>query len=307
MDGTTKFQALVEQSLVGVYIAEGGVFRYVNPCFARMFGFDAAEDLVDSVAIADLIVPEDRARVLESLQPSALREPPEFHFRFTGVQKNGQRFQGEMQGKPGDHEGRPATIGVLVDVTELCRAEARLTRHNFYDALTGLPNRTLFFDRLHQAIAVAQREDNLLALLYLDLDDFRQVNEQWGQSLGDQVLMAVAGRFVGALRATDTLARIGGDAFAVIATGLIFGDDVVPVATKLLSSLEPPVFVGGQRFQIGVSIGVALYPHHAGDADALYRAADAAMYGAKDKHRGSYCLYVGNVDMVESGGAAPTE
>jgi len=307
MDGATKFQALVEQSLVGVYIAEGGVFRYVNPCFAQMFGFASAADLIDAVAIGDLIAPEDRARVLEKLQAPPPDEQPEFHIRFTGVQKNGLRFQGEMQGKPGEHDGRPAVIGVLVDVTELCRAEARLARHNFYDALTGLPNRTLFFDRLHQAIAVAQREDNLLALLYLDLDDFRQINEQCGQSVGDQVLVAVAGRFVGALRATDTLARLGGDAFAVIATGLIFGDDVVPVVTKLLSALEAPVVVTGRRFEMSVSIGVALYPHHAGDAEALYRAADAAMYGAKDKHRGGYCFYVGNVDMVESGGAVSPE
>lgn len=301
MDGATKFRALVEQSLVGVYIAEGGVLRYANDCFAHLFGFASPDEIVDAMHLLDLVAPEDRVRVGESLQAGQ----GEFHYRFTGLQKSGRRLQLEIQGKFTEHQGRPAIMGVLIDVTELARAEARLNRYAFYDPLTGLPNRSLFFDRLKQAIAVAQREDNLLAFLYLDLDDFKRINELCGQEVGDQVLTAVAGRFVGALRASDTLARLGGDEFAVIATALTFGDDVVPVVSKLLAALEPPVVVAGQRFQIGASVGIALYPHHAGDADELYRAADAAMYGAKDKQRGSYCFYVGNIEAAESGGAPP--
>jgi len=300
METEGTLQAWREQSLVGVFIAEGGLLREVNVCFARTFGFESPDDLANVVNLADLLTPEDRSRALESLH-SGVR------CRVSGLRRNGQRFQAEIEGRAVSHQGKAAIMGMLLDVTELCRGEARPVRYTYYDALTNLPNRTLFFDRLKQAIMVAQREDNLLALLHLDLDNFRRINDQYGEAVGNEVLTTVAGRFAGALRASDTLARLGGDEFAVIATGLTFGDDVVPVALKLIAALEMPMLVSGQALTMGVSMGIALYPHHAGDADALYRAADAAMYGAKDKQRGGFCFYVGNVDAVESGGAPPLE
>lgn len=292
MESDAKFQALVEQSLVGIYIIEGGGLRYVNPGFAHMFGFDSADEMIGAVAVADLVAPEDRERVFDSLVNTEL-EGGEMRFRFSGIRRDGHRFHVEIFGRRWDQESKPAVIGILIDVTDLCRAEEKLSRQAYYDGLTNLPNRILFFDRLNQALALARREDNLLALLFLDLDGFKAANDRFGHAIGDQVLVAVAGRFVSALRASDTLARLGGDEFGIIATGLTFGDDVIPVAEKLIASLAAPIVVAGHSIQLGVSIGIALFPHHAANSDCLYRVADQAMYTAKEHHRGSYCFYEG--------------
>lgn len=307
MDVAAKYQALLEQSLVGVFLIEGGVLREVNVCLAGMFGFSATSDLVDRVAFAELVAAEDSNRVHDHLQGLSTGKFDEARFHFIGLRQNGGHFRAEAQVRRVGHSDQALLLGVMVDASDLCRADTPLKRQSYYDALTGLPNRTLYFDRLKQAIAIAQREDNLLAFLYLDLDDFRQVNDQFGQEIGNQVLVAVAGRFSRALRATDTLARLGGDEFAVIAGGLTFGDDVIPVALKLIAALESPVIVAGHSLTLGVSMGISLFPHHAADADELYRAAEAAMYGAKDKHRGGFCFYVGNVEAEEAGGALPAE
>ncbi|HRE16135.1 MAG TPA: sensor domain-containing diguanylate cyclase [Rhodocyclaceae bacterium] len=307
MDVAAKYQALLEQSLVGVFLVEAGVLREVNASLAGMFGFSAAADLVDRVAFTELVAAEDSSRVQDHLQGLSAGKFDEARFHFTGLRQNGVFFRVEAHVRRVDDPDRCLLLGVLVDASELCRVDTPLKRQAYHDALTGLPNRTLYFDRLKQAIAVAQREDNLLAFLYLDLDDFRQVNDQYGQEIGDQALIAVAGRFSRALRATDTLARLGGDEFAVIAGGLTFGDDVIPVALKLIAALESPVVVADHRLTLGVSMGISLFPHHAANADELYRAAEAAMYGAKDRHRGGFCFYVGNIEVEEAGGALPKE
>lgn len=178
--------------------------------------------------------------------------------------------------------------GHLGDVSERSHFEEEPEWRASYDALTGLPNRTLLFDRLDQAIVRARRSDELFAFLFLDLDGFKTVNDQGGHEAGDQVLRIVAERFRAVLRASDSLARLGGDEFAVIAPELMFGDDVEPVAQKLCEALKTPIGFAGREYVVGVSIGIALFPAAAEDANGLYRAADAAMYVAKQEGRGRY-------------------
>ena len=283
-----KYRALVEQTLVGIYIIQDGIVRYANPGLARMFGFDRAEELIDRVSGVDLVAPEDRALVARFLKQRAKVNNREVRYCCTGLRRDGSQLQVEVHGRGFVYEGRPAIIGVLVDVSERCRVEAELERRASYDALTGLPNRALLFDRLNQTIALARRQDELFAFLFLDLDGFKAVNDQCGHEIGDQVLRAVAERFAAALRASDTLARLGGDEFAVIAPGLLFGDDVMPVVEKLRDTLRTPLSVSGHEFRLGVSIGIALYPSTATDAAGLYKAADTAMYAAKQGQRGGY-------------------
>jgi len=153
------------------------------------------------------------------------------------------------------------------------------------DALTGLPNRTLLHDRLRHALAAAQRERTPLALLLMDLDRFKEVNDTLGHHYGDILLRQVSGRVRTALRASDTIARLGGDEFAVILPATD-ADGAATVSASILSALEPPVIVDGHALDIGASIGVALFPRHGDDAPTLLRRADVAMYVAKRARTG---------------------
>jgi diguanylate cyclase (GGDEF)-like protein len=152
-----------------------------------------------------------------------------------------------------------------------------------HDSLTGLPNRLLFNDRLHQQISLAKRESRQFALLYLDLDRFKPVNDALGHAAGDELLQAVATRIRHQVRESDTVARVGGDEFTVILPGIARREEAEIVARKIVAAVATPFQLGSrkQSVDIGTSIGIAIYPADARDADALVKAADAAMYSAK--------------------------
>lgn len=164
------------------------------------------------------------------------------------------------------------------------------TRSAELDALTQLPNRLLLMDRLTRAIAGARRRDARAAVLFLDLDNFKQVNDRLGHAAGDQVLKEVAGRLAACTRAADTVSRHGGDEFLVVMAEVGHAEDAVLVADKLAGALADPCQVGGHLIRLGVSIGISLFPDDAEDADRLIEYADAAMYQAKRKGLRS-CLY----------------
>jgi len=150
-----------------------------------------------------------------------------------------------------------------------------------YDPLTRLPNRVLLGERLKHGLLQAVRRDNLVAVVYLDLDGFKTVNDTGGHEAGDQLLVELAGRMKHALRDGDTLARIGGDEFVAILVDLESVEACETVLQRLLQAAAEPVQLGAQRYHVSASIGVALYPHNGTDADLLLRCADHAMYQAK--------------------------
>jgi diguanylate cyclase (GGDEF)-like protein len=181
-------------------------------------------------------------------------------------------------------------------------AEAALMHRATHDALTELPNRILLNDRLEQALAMRARGDDSFALLLMDLDRFKVVNDTLGHHMGDQLLQEVARRLVGELRTCDTVARLGGDEFAVLlpeADALT----VPAVATRLIEILEAPIDLDGSPVTIGVSIGVAVYPLHGEDRDTLMRRADAAMYGAKRSNTGHQLVLLDTDPTSVSGSA----
>jgi diguanylate cyclase (GGDEF)-like protein/PAS domain S-box-containing protein len=167
--------------------------------------------------------------------------------------------------------------------------ESRLQHAALHDALTGLPNRALFDDRLEHALALARRDRGRLALLFIDLDLFKSVNDTYGHAAGDHVLQQVARRLKECLRESDTVARLGGDEFLVLVSGRSFPRQTVAVAEKIRGSLAQPFDVDGKAVTVLPSIGLAAYPDHAKDAARLVRAADEAMYGAKK--RGGNCVH----------------
>jgi diguanylate cyclase (GGDEF)-like protein/PAS domain S-box-containing protein len=182
-------------------------------------------------------------------------------------------------------------IGVSQDITERKRREDEERFLAYHDSLTGLPNRRLLDDRLHQALRLAQRRDARLAVMLVDLDEFKRVNDAHGHGAGDAVLREVAQRLTGCIRKADTLARQGGDEFVVVIPDLALDADCQVVAEKILGALAAPFAVAGGAQRIGASIGISLYPADAGEGDALLRNADAAMYRAKQAGGGQYCYY----------------
>jgi diguanylate cyclase (GGDEF)-like protein/PAS domain S-box-containing protein len=168
-----------------------------------------------------------------------------------------------------------------IDITERKLFERRLRQMAFSDALTGIPNRALFFDRMNHAIEMAKRDGRAFALLFLDLDQFKNVNDNLGHSAGDMVLKEAAQRLKGCIRGSDTVARMGGDEFAVILTEIMNIGDAEIVARKIVDSLAAPFHFGNRECSVGVSIGISLYPADGSDADELLKRADTAMYHAK--------------------------
>lgn len=192
-------------------------------------------------------------------------------------------------------EALTAQVGIALQRLQLERdldaERQRYERLASHDALTGLPNRRLFQDRLEQAVARAHRRKSRVALLYLDLDGFKDVNDTLGHDVGDELLEATAERLVAQVRAEDTVARLGGDEFGVILSDVTSREDAGLVAEKLQEAIDAPFRLRGRNLLVGVSIGIALYPEDARLSDGLMRAADAAMYRVKQRGKGAYAFY----------------
>jgi diguanylate cyclase (GGDEF)-like protein len=179
-------------------------------------------------------------------------------------------------------------IGVSQDITERKRREEEIRFLAYHDLLTGLPNRRLLDDRLQQALYAAQRHGRALAVLLIDLDDFKQVNDSAGHRGGDIVLREVAQRLANCIRKADTLARHGGDEFAIVMSDQRADADCSVVAEKVLRALAQPFEVDGRSFTVGASTGIAVFPSGGTDGDTLLRNADAAMYRAKQLGKNQY-------------------
>jgi diguanylate cyclase (GGDEF)-like protein/PAS domain S-box-containing protein len=188
-------------------------------------------------------------------------------------------------------------VGVFTDISEAKRSQAQLEFLAHHDPLTGLPNRLLLRARLEHGMEKAAREGRQLAVLFLDLDRFKHVNDSLGHSAGDELLREVARRLRDVVRREDTVARLGGDEFTVLLEHLRDGEDAARLARKLLDSLIQPYLMGERTLYLGASIGISLYPRDGGDVESLLRNADAAMYRAKESGRNTYQFYA--CDMTQ--------
>ncbi len=223
----------------------------------------------------------------------------EFRVRATDGSWKWIRCSGKVIERDADGRARRA-IGTNLDIGERKAAEERIRQMAFFDALTGLPNRPLMEDRLRQLIARSKRERSRLALLFIDLDNFKRVNDEFGHDVGDRLLRSVARRMRGALREADTLARIGGDEFVALLPQAATPGDAIAVAEKIRLALQEPVVTPeGASIAISPSIGVVLYPDHAEEMRDLLRCGDEAMYRAKKAGRNAVELFVPRADPAD--------
>ena len=212
---------------------------------------------------------------------------------FSGVlSRTGRHIVAEVNESPIELEGKSVILSVARDITERKRAERQLAYIATHDALTGLPNRVLFNDRLNLALAQAERHQQKLAVLLLDLDRFKDINDTLGHSIGDEFLRVAGKRLKALLRKSDTLARMGGDEFLFLVTEIAQSDNATEVARKILESFREPFAVEDQELRTTASIGVTIFPDDGADSDTLLKNADIAMYSAKQKGRNNYQRYI---------------
>ena len=210
---------------------------------------------------------------------------------FAAVRKDGTYFPAEIAVADMQLHGDCHYMGIITDITERKEAEREIERMAHYDALTGLPNRTLFIDRLSQAVALAERSGQPFAVMFLDLDGFKGINDTEGHKTGDLVLKEVAKRFRACVREADTVARIGGDEFTMILPRVGSTSDAEIVADAVIRALNRPFVMNGNEYKLGCSIGISMSPLDATDGETLLMHADAAMYSAKEGGKNGFRMY----------------
>ncbi len=294
-----KLSWAVEQSATSVFITDAdGVIEYVNPRFTEMTGYTPAEVLGRTPAI--LASGETRAEVYADLW-AALSRGREWKGELRNRRKDGTLCWEFTAISPmRDARGKVTQfVCVKEDVTGRKEADLLNWKRANFDQVTELPNRVLFKDRLLQALGRARREDTRLAVMFIDLDRFKAVNDTLGHEIGDLVLRQVGGRLVDCMRDTDTVARLGGDEFTAILPNPGPEEAITRVAARVLEALRRPFDVGdGQQAFIGGSIGIALFPNDADDADGLLKNADQAMYQAKETGRNTYQFFTPDMNAA---------
>ena len=291
----TMFRSTMEAAQVGIFVLQNQRFKYVNSFLLRMFGY-SSEELLERMGPLDLILPEQHAFVIEQMQLRAAGVIGH-NYELTGLRKDGSTFPIMVLGSPSVIGGLPASVGTVLDISAQKAAEQRIRELADYDVLTGLPNRRLLRERFEQLLASAEREKSEIAVVFLDLDHFKRVNDSLGHSVGDELLCQVARRLDSVVRRIDTLARLGGDEFIFAMPGFHTAA-AAEVARRLVEVFSRPFEVAGHELTVTPSLGISIYPHDGGDLETLLRNADTAMYRAKEMGRNSFQFYASEMNTT---------
>jgi len=286
-----KLSRALEQTADVVQIADrDGIIEYVNPTFERVTGFTFA----DAVGRKTNLLKSGRQSqgFYENLW-KAILSGNVFSDVFINRRKDGSLYYEEKTITPlRDTDGRISHfVATGKDITERVQTQERLAYMAQHDPLTELPNRTLLLDRLKQSLAGARWHNKRVAVLFVDLDRFKTINDTLGHEVGDRLLQQLAGRFQHSVHEGDTVARFGGDEFVILLDDVASEEDIVNVAQKVLKALTPPFEVDHQTLYVTASIGVSLFPNDGEDASTLLKNADIAMYRAKEAGKNTYQFY----------------
>ena len=294
LDTERKLRTLytaIEQSPISVVVVDlAANIEYVNPRFSAITGYSREEVLGKNPRILQSgLTPKQTYDELWKKVTSG----QVWQGELINKRKNGEIYWEDAYIAPVKQPSGEVThfVAAKIDITERKVMEEQVQRLAQYDPLTDLPNRRLFSDRLQQALTLAERDRSILAVMFLDLDRFKPINDNYGHAMGDLVLKEVATRIQFSVRASDTLARIGGDEFVVLLPNVSSVRDVVGVAEKVRQVLNQPFTVDGHVMSLSSSAGIALYPEHGDTEQSLVRNADTAMYYAKEDGRNNVQVY----------------
>ncbi|OGA26349.1 MAG: diguanylate cyclase [Betaproteobacteria bacterium RIFCSPLOWO2_02_FULL_65_24] len=268
----------------GIFFHKNGIITDVNEALLAIIGY-TREEMIGRDGL-EVMAPEWRQTAAENMRAGG-EEP----YEAEAVHKDGHRIAVELVGKNLRMGEETFRLVLLRDITVRKHAEARIQYMAHHDMLTGLPNRAYLTERLTTILALARRHGTLVAIMFIDLDNFKTVNDSLGHHVGDTLLKEVAARIKQVLREADMVSRIGGDEFLVILADFAAPEDAAKVADKLLQVISAPIALEGAQLSANASIGISVFPRDGDNADDLIRHADAAMYSAKDHGRGHSRFY----------------
>ena len=297
-----KYRSIFEDAVVGIFqTTPEGRLVSINRALARMHGYDSPEQLMAEVSDAGQLFVDPKA--MQELARLLKKDRVLHSFQYEVYSKDGSkkwilanaRAVCDADGNVVLHEG------TVEDITERKAAEAQVQFLAYYDALTGLPNRTLLRDRILVALAGARRHREKVALLFLDLDHFKTINDSLGHSIGDLLLKEVAERLKKLTREPDTVARLGGDEFLVLMTAINETADAVVLAERIVNAMAAEFVIQGHLLNVSCSVGISIFPDDGEEAEYLFKNADLAMYDAKEHGRNNFQLFTQemNVQAVE--------
>jgi diguanylate cyclase (GGDEF)-like protein/PAS domain S-box-containing protein len=264
--------------------AVGPRIAFVNDGFCTIYGRRREDVIGQTLQIFGIV--ERQQAIAEAMLQHVFEQRP-FQAEATARRENGSDFELDLQLVPVEDGGQLTHwVAFLRDVTQTKHQVTSLRHQAMHDALTGLPNRTLLFESLDRVLEEARGSGSTLALMLMDLDRFKEVNDTFGHHFGDALLKQVAFRLRNQVHGEDVVARLGGDEFAVVLPRVDDANSVAQAARRILGTLEQPFVIEGQVLEVGASIGIALFPEHGADARTLLRRADVAMYAAKQKQSG---------------------
>jgi diguanylate cyclase (GGDEF)-like protein/PAS domain S-box-containing protein len=287
-DNLRMLKEAVDCLPVGITLSDiSGKIIYSNPAEAEIHGYKP-EELVGKEASQFAPQCLRKPFTMEEINNMGLLKRESLN-----VRKNGEEFPVQLTSLAvRSSEGR--CLGIVTtceDITSRKEAEKKIHRLAYYDPLTGLPNRGMLIDRLHQALAFAHREERQVCLVFLDLDNFKEVNDTYGHDFGDKLLREVSERLNGTMREADTLARLGGDEFVIVLSSVNSHESTAAAAQRLMSVFAHPFIIDARKIYCSVSIGIAIYPDDGVDTESLLKCADAAMYHAKEEGKAQYRFF----------------
>ncbi len=278
-----KYRSIFERAVEGIFQSTlDGVVKEANPAMVRLFGYNSADEIIGVEDMRNELMANsaERKKYVTLLKRDGFLSNFEYQCR----KRDGEIIWcSESSRMVTLEDGTEVVEGVLDDITERKHQEMELKHLATVDSLTGVPNRHLFFDRLEHALSAAKRYGRQLAVLFVDLDEFKKVNDTLGHQTGDELLKMVAERLSKRLRDSDTIARLGGDEFGVLLDRFEDEESVLAVAGGLVEVLESSFSINGKQISVGATVGVSFYPEDGKDSMSLISRADAAMYSVKKR------------------------
>ncbi|MBF0541411.1 MAG: diguanylate cyclase [Nitrospirae bacterium] len=292
-----RYKLLVEMSPDGIAIYTSGKINFVNSAGIKLLGARDMRELIGR-EIVEFIEEEYKENIKKVLNIVEYEKSKMPWICAKIIRPDSRIIDVEIAAVPLQYSDMTAGQIIFRDITERKEAEQRLEYLAHFDILTSLPNRTLFFDRLDQLHAQAKRTKQSFALLFIDLDRFKYVNDTFGHHIGDMLLKETASRFNSCVRESDTVARMGGDEFTVILSNIKNREDVEIVASKIVQSIMNPYKLDSYDCSVSASIGISIFPTDSYDIDMLVKMADVAMYHAKESGRNNYQFYDASLEQV---------